>query len=160
MREHAVADIDKIPGTGTEIFVFGREIARDLRVERRAPGMVVSGTGCDGRICSIGQRVIFQHRNLEFQDVRHLALKRLDQSGDLGCRRFNRRLQRGGLLCGIAARRSPGDRSRQHRDRSDGKTRRGGTASEMDLGHGVRPRQNRHVPAPAWRRAPPRRRDL
>ena len=51
MREHAIADVDDIRGTGTEIFVFSRAIACDLHVECRAPGMVGSDPRRDGLVC-------------------------------------------------------------------------------------------------------------
>ena len=110
MREHAVADVDEIRGTGTEIFIFRGAIACDLRVERRAPGMVGGNTRRDGVVGRLRQRIVFEHRDLEFQNVRDLALNRLDQFGDLRRRGFDRRLQRGRLLRGIAARRPPAPR--------------------------------------------------
>ena len=144
MREHAVADIDEICGAGTEIFIFRGAIACDLRVERRAPGLVGCGTRRDGVVCRLRQRIVFDHRDLEFQDVRHFALNCLDQSDDLGCRSFDRRLQRGRLLRWVADIGPLRNSRAQQGHRPDGETRRGGTAGEMDFGHRVRPRQNHH----------------
>ena len=56
----------------------------------------------DGVECALRQRIVLQHRDLEFQNVRRLALLRLDQFGELRRRAFDRRLQRRGFLCGIA----------------------------------------------------------
>ena len=109
MREHAVADIGQIGGTGAEIFVFRGAIAGDLGVERRAPGVVGGNPRRDGVVGRLRQRVVFQHRDLEFQNVGRLALNRRDQFGDLRRRRLDRRLQRGRLLRGIADRRPARD---------------------------------------------------
>ena len=74
MREHAIADVDDIGGTGTEIFIFGSAIAFYLHVECQAPGMVGSDPHRDDLICLNRQRIIFKHGDLEFQNVGHIAL--------------------------------------------------------------------------------------
>src|SRR5207249_10283512 len=135
MREHAIADVYDIGGTGTEIFIFSSAITSYLHVECQAPGMVGSDPLRDDLICRIRQRIIFKHGDLEFQNVGHLALNRLDLLGDLRPRAFNRRPQCRRLLRGIVARRSPGHSRSQHGDRSDRETRRGSTTDEMDLCH-------------------------
>ena len=61
MREHAIADVDDIGGTGTEIFIFSSAIASYLHVECHAPGMVGSDPLRDDLICRFRQRVIQQH---------------------------------------------------------------------------------------------------
>ena len=83
MREHAVANVDEIGDTGTEIFIFRCAIPRDLRVEGGAPGVIGGQADGDGVVGSLRQRIIVQHRDLEFQNVGNLALNRRDQFGDL-----------------------------------------------------------------------------
>ena len=122
MREYAIADVDDIGGTGTEIFIFSSAIASYLHVECQAPGMVGSDPLRDDLICRIRQRIIFKHGDLEFQNVGHLALNRLDLLGDLRPRAFNCRPQCRRLLRGIVARRPPCHSRSQHGDRSDGET--------------------------------------
>ena len=67
MREHAIADVDDIGGTGTEIFIFSSAIAGYLHVECQAPGMVGSDPHRDDLICRNRQRIIFKHGDLEFR---------------------------------------------------------------------------------------------
>ena len=74
MREHAVADVDEIGRTSTEIFIFSRAIAGYLHVECQAPGVVGSDPLRDDPIGRIRQRIILKHGDLEFQNVGHVAL--------------------------------------------------------------------------------------
>ena len=118
-------------GTGTEIFIFRRAITCDLGVERRTPGMVGGNTRRDGVVGPLRQRIIFQHRDLELQNVRDLAVNRRDQFGDLAVAPSIAAFSAGRLAGGIAGRSALRNGGRQHGDRPDGEARRGGTAGEI-----------------------------
>ena len=74
MRQHPVADIGEVGGTGPEIVVLRRLVAIDLGLERRSPGAVGRNARLDRVKGALGQCLVLEHRHLEGEDLGGLAL--------------------------------------------------------------------------------------
>ena len=73
----------QVGGAGAEIVVVRRFVAGDLGVERVDPGVVGRGACGDRREGRLGQRLVVQHGELEFEDRRRSRRRAVaDQRGD------------------------------------------------------------------------------
>ena len=147
VRQHAVANIGEIGDAGTEIFVFRRSDSQ--RSRHRAPSARRRRQECPPRSRRMPPPPVPRPPASRPGRRRMSAASpslRPTSVGQLCRRAFDRRLQRRGLLRGIARSTAAARaRRRQNGDRADGKARRRGTTGEADLGHRLSA-----SPKPSW----------
>ena len=96
--KHPLADILKVGGTGTEIWIIGRCIAGDFRVHRGFPRNIRRRAAGDRDAGRCHQLIVLQHRDLEGDYLRGLGVHPRLQRSCVGQRAGDRLLQ-----CGLAS---------------------------------------------------------
>ena len=154
--QHAVAQVGEVGAAGAEILVLRVRVVVDLRIQGGLPSAgSISAIGDHGK-GGLGQGVVAEHGDLEFEDVarvlvglaRHL-LQLCDRTGD-------GRTQPLRLALGIFRRagRSRALRVRQHEQPAQGQARRCGPAGQAQLSHRRGFRRSRGAPGRPGPRPP------
>ncbi len=107
--EHPVANVPQVAGARPEMHVLGRFVVCDFPIKRLSPSTISRRAGGDGSEGGFRQSFVFEHRDLERQDVGAVASGVGGEAAELFERRGDRRAQSrrlGGRLAGAAKRAS------------------------------------------------------
>ena len=83
IRKHTVANVVEIRRARAKIFVVGRFVARDFLLHRLEPRVIGRAARLDRRERRLGEHVIVEQRNLEFQNCSRFLGRALDERPEI-----------------------------------------------------------------------------